>query len=116
MLLASEGIDSPERVTGLRDAALLAEDQGDRVETRRYLAEALRLFDALGLLHRKCQVLSDLGNVAHDTGDFDTAERLQIEANQLAIERGFARMSSSLRPIWEWALTIVANSMRRSIV
>ena len=92
LLAPTAGCDSPERVTALRAAALLAEDQGDRVETRRCLDEALRICQFLELQHRKCQILSDLGNLAHDTGDFASSERLHIEANALAIELGFASM------------------------
>jgi tetratricopeptide (TPR) repeat protein len=91
-LQSGDQISCAERVTALRAAALLAEDQGELAETRRFLSEGLKIAETLGLQHRTCQLLSDLGNVAHDSGDFATADNLHIRANQLAIEIGFAFM------------------------
>jgi DNA-binding NarL/FixJ family response regulator/Tfp pilus assembly protein PilF len=95
-VLAMPGeVSLPVLGEALRGAGCLHEDISDHVNSERYHRRALEVWTQVGDTRKIARSTDDLGNVAHEQGDFDLAERLHLEALRIAREHGHARVVAS---------------------
>lgn len=73
--------------SALRGAGCLAEDIGDYPTAQRYHQQARAIWEMIGDRHRLSRTIDDLGNVAHDQGEFETAIALHSQAYEIAKDR-----------------------------
>jgi predicted ATPase/DNA-binding XRE family transcriptional regulator len=89
-LVHADEISGPVRAAVFNGAGVLALLQSDFREATELLGRARELYAQLDMTAGLAQAMSDLGIVAHDTGDIDRAEALFADALALRKSRGDA--------------------------